>query len=104
MTRRTATTSGMVTIPADEYRALVRDRAELARVKTGALEGVISYSSRASFRHDVEVVAFVNRHATTQSLGWLTTECGKRFGNDRAPSRSALARYVGHLRRHFGLR
>jgi hypothetical protein len=78
------------TIPLAEYRSLMEDRAELARVRGLTGGGVLCVSPRARFRGDAEVVAFLNEHATTATIEWLRDEARRRFGGARAPSRSAI--------------
>jgi hypothetical protein len=91
-----------VTIPLAEYRALMEDRAELVRVR-GLAAGPVCFSSRARFRGDPEVVAFLNENATTASVEWLRDEAQRRFGPARAPSRSAIGRYVRRVRVGLGI-
>jgi len=91
-----------ITIPLAEYRALMEDRAELIRVR-GLAVGLVCFSSRARFRGDPEVVAFLNEHATTATVEWLRDEAQRRFGPARAPSRSAIGRYVRRVRVSLGI-
>lgn len=91
-----------VTIPLAEYRALMEDRAALIRVR-GLACGPVCFRSRARFRADTEVVAFLNEHATTATVEWLRDEARRRFGPTRAPSRSAIGRYVRRVRVSLGI-
>jgi len=95
--------SQTVTIPLAEYRSLMEDRAELARVRGLTGGGVLCVSPRARFRGDAEVVAFLNEHATTATVEWLRDEAQRRFGESRAPSRSAIGRYVRRVRVSLGI-
>lgn len=88
-----------VTIPLAEYRGLMADRAELSQLR-GVTSGPICFT-QAHFRHDREVVAFLNENATTATITWLAEEARRRFGPDRAPGRAAVGRYVAVVREYM---
>lgn len=58
---------------------------------------------RARFKSDGEVVRFLTEHADGRTIDWLTAEAKRRFGEARAPSRSAIGRFVARLRRQHHL-
>ena len=89
----------LVTIPLAEYRELMADRVELTRLQARAAGGTgLQIKSRARFRHDRELVAFIQEHASSRTIAWLRTEALRRFGPDRAPKSSALGEYVRQVR------
>lgn len=89
----------VVTITLGEYRALMEDRAELARLR-GVAGGPLCLT-QAHFRHDRELVAFLNEHATSATIDWLTAEARRRFGPDRAPSKTSIWRYIRVVREYL---
>ncbi|MBK5920749.1 hypothetical protein CCR80_06835 [Rhodothalassium salexigens] len=91
-----------VTIPLAEYRGLMEDRSELLRLR-GVGGNAICRNPRSRFRRDWEVIAFLNEHATTATVQWLTDELQRQFGKERAPSRSAVGRYVRRVRLQLGI-
>ena len=51
---------------------------------------------------DPEVREFVHAHVDTMTFPQLATECRERFGDERAPSKSALHRYWDAVLREGG--
>jgi len=75
-----------VTIPLEEYRALQQRPAQ---------------RNRSPIARDPQLSAFIIRSSRTMTIHQLHDACVSRFGADRAPSRSAIGRFL--QRRSTGL-
>ena len=91
-----------VTISIEEYISLLRDRAELLEIR-GSVRPILCHGTKFKFRHDREVVEFLNQFSLSGDMDSIAAEALKRFGKDRAPSRSSVHRYAQRYRKHLGL-
>lgn len=87
----------MVTLPRAEHEALLRDRAELQRLR-GFTAGPVCLTPKAKFSRDTELVGFLNQHALTMTVDQLWRAARERFGDERAPARASVGRYMKRVR------
>lgn len=87
----------VVTLPKADYEALLRDRAELQRLR-GFTAGPVCLSPKARFSRDTELVGFLNQNALTMTVDQLWRAARERFGEDRAPARASVGRYMKRVR------
>lgn len=92
---RLAVPSATVTIPADEYEALV----QLRRNQEFGVVRLAKLTPRSRLSRDPEVAAFILASADTMIIRELHATCQAQFGPARTPSKTAIHRFV---QRHRG--
>lgn len=94
-------------IPVEEYRALKACQARLEELEpTGPVPPNPGYggTKRSRFDQDPELAEFVRKRLGRMRLKDIVAQCHNHFGNERAPSISALHRFwvrLNALRRSF---
>lgn len=83
--------SDVVTISMAEYQELKAASFELQA--RAAVRGVVG-KTRSRIARDPELAAFIVALADSKLLKEITAECVVKFGRDRAPSRSAIHRFL----------
>lgn len=93
-----ATISGVpvVTIPLDDYRALLMCHDRLAAVRRQAIP--FGASSRSPIETDSVISTFFIERFGTMRMEKIVDECRRSFGKKRTPSRTAAYAYWKRLR------
>lgn len=93
-----ATISGVpvVTIPLDDYRALLMCHDRLAAVRRQAVP--FAASSRSPIETDPVISTFFIERFGTMRMEKIVDECRRSFGKKRTPSRTAAYAYWKRLR------
>lgn len=84
-----------VRISRAEYEALLIDRDRIRAVEA-ALGGPVDLGGgrRSPIAYDPELAAFIFNEFRRHTLGELTALCRAKFGSERAPSKSAIHRFL----------
>lgn len=93
-----ATISGVpvVTIPLDDYRALLMSRDRLALIRAPAIP--FDLPSRSPIETDPVISTFFMERFGRMRMEVIVHECRRAYGKDRTPSRTAAYAYWKRLR------
>lgn len=87
-----AFSGGVVTIPAEEYTDLLF--LKNSSVRPALRVSQMRLKSRSKIVRDPEVASFIIECAATMLIREIEAACLSKFGRSRAPSRSAIHRFL----------